>query len=159
MLDVLRWVISYMNSLSLPPLCNRDCAERSSEQGEQTGYRSAQRQRAAAPGARSAAYVLHARVAIRRREHRRVDIDRVGCACLRGCCECGGGGGGDIAERGAGEEDEGEARCGYGHGAGGGGCVTWHSRHVQRAREPAVRLEVVAERLLSRDEIQDSKVR
>ena len=91
-------------------------------------------------------------MAIRRREYRRVDIDRIGCACLRGGRICDGGGGGDIAERGAGKEDEGEAWGGNGNGAGVGGCVAWHSCHVQRAREPAVRLKVVAERLLSRDE-------
>ena len=91
-------------------------------------------------------------MAIRRREYRRVDIDRIGCARLRGGRVCDSGGGGDIAERGAGKEDEGEAWGGNGNGAGVGGCVAWHSSHVQRAREPAVRLKVVAERLLSRDE-------
>ena len=69
-------------------------------------------------------------MAIRRREYRRVDIDRIGCACLRGGRVCDGGGGGDIAERGAGEENEGEAWGRYGHGAGVGGCVAGHSRHV-----------------------------
>ena len=98
-------------------------------------------------------------MAIRRREYRRVDIDRIGCACLRGGRICDGGGGGDIAERGAGEEDEGEAWGRYGHGAGVGGCVAWHSRHVQRAREPAVSLKVVAKRLLRRSETHDSGVK
>jgi hypothetical protein len=93
-------------------------------------------------------------MAIRCREHTGVDIDgieTIDSACLRahGARREGDrGGGGDSG--GAGKEDEREAWCGHGYGTYVRRSVAWDRRHVQRAREPSVRLKIIAECLLRR---------
>ena len=113
-----------------PPPCNRDRPQHNSEQGNRAGKRTAHPRRPAAPGARRPEYILHPRMAIRRRHHRRVDVDRVGSASLRRrrVCDCRGGGNG--AQGVTSEEDEREARRGDRDRASVGCRVALHRRHV-----------------------------
>jgi hypothetical protein len=155
-------LVSRAKSGCSPLLCNewpkqihlssprdRDGSQRSSEDNERARHRASPRRRiATTPRARSASHVLHTRMAIRRREHRRVDIDSIDSACLRARWEGEGGGGGDSGV-GAGEEDEREAWGGHGYGTYVRRSVAWDRRHVQRTREPSVRLKVITEGLFA----------
>ena len=137
------WVKAAQIHLSSPR--DRDRAQRSSKQDERARHRASPRRRIATPRARSAFHVLHTRMAIRRREHRRVDIDSVDGARLRARREGDSGGRGDSGV--AGKEDECEAWCGYRYGTYASRSVAWNRRYVQRARKPSVSLEVITEGL------------
>ena len=134
-------------SVPSPPQSYHGRSHRSCEQHKRAGRRGAERHRAgAAPWARSAVLVLHARVPVRRCEHGRVDGDGVAALRVRRR-ERDSRGRRDGAERAAREEDDRSARRGHRDRARVGGLVALHRCHVQRALETAIGLEIIAQSL------------